>query len=222
MRGAFFLVGPTAAGKSSLAFDVAEKLGAEIVNADAFQIYRGLDVLTAKPNAEMQKRVPHHLLSAVELSEEMSAAKFRGLALNALDEIRSRKKLAIVVSGSGLYVKAFTGGFDVAAPPNPKLRAELSALSREELAVRLLRLDPKLAARTDLKNPRRVIRAIEIAEENSGHTMVIPSEAEGFRGTAFKVTLRDRSTPKAFRARYGVICFILFSLRSPARTSGRL
>jgi tRNA dimethylallyltransferase len=178
MRSEFFLVGPTAVGKSSLAVDVAEKLGAEIVNADAFQIYRGLDILTAKPDAEDQRRVRHHLLSAVGLGEEMSAAKFRRLALAALGEIHARGKITIIVSGSGLYVKALTRGFDVGAPPNPFLRSELSALTPEKLTRRLLQLDAALAARTDLKNRRRVIRAIEIAEERADHEDVaIPNAA---------------------------------------------
>ena len=98
----FFLVGPTAVGKTALAIELAEQFDAEIVNADAFQIYRGLEVLTAKPDAEFQRRVCHHLLGQISLTEIMSAAKFRELALAALDDIRSRKKNAIVVGGSGL------------------------------------------------------------------------------------------------------------------------
>lgn len=164
MPDAFFLVGPTAVGKSTLAVNVAAELGAEIVNADAFQIYRGLDVLTAKPGTEAQQRVPHHLLSAVELGEAMSAAKFRGLALTAFEQIRARGKSTIVVSGSGLYVRALTHGFDQAAPPNPTLRAELRECPPGQLADRLRNLDADLAMRIDLKNPRRVLRAIEIAE----------------------------------------------------------
>jgi tRNA dimethylallyltransferase len=163
----FFLVGPTAVGKSSLAIEVAEEIGAEIVNADAFQIYRGLDTLTAKPGAEAQQRVRHHLLNAVELEEVMSAAKFRSLALTAFEQIRARGKSTIVVSGSGLYVRALTHGFDRAVPPNAELRVELNERSPEELADRLRQLDPVRAAQTDLKNPRRVIRAIEIAEDRS-------------------------------------------------------
>jgi tRNA dimethylallyltransferase len=167
MRDVFFLVGPTAVGKSGLAVDVAQKLGAEIVNADAFQIYRGFDILTAKPAADAQRRVRHHLVSTVELDETMSAAKFRDLALTALEQIRARAKSAIVVSGSGLYVKALTHGFDRTAPPDPELRAVLNALSDRELAWRLAQLDPSVAARTDLKNRRRVIRVIEIAEDKT-------------------------------------------------------
>jgi tRNA dimethylallyltransferase len=115
--------------------------------------------------------VRHHLLSQSSLAETMSAAKFGELAYDALADIYSRKKSAIVIGGSGLYLKAITHGFDRVAPPDPKLRAELSALSRNELAQRLHQLSPELAARTDLKNPRRVIRAVEIASA----TTVIPS-----------------------------------------------
>jgi tRNA dimethylallyltransferase len=216
VRREFFFVGPTAIGKSSLAVDVAKKLGAEIVNADAFQIYRGLDILTAKPDFETQQSVPHHLLSVVELSEEMSAAKFRELALAALDEIRARGKIVFVVSGSGLYVKALARGFDAASPPNPTLRAELSALSREELARRLLQLDPELAARTDSKNPRRVIRAIEIAEASTPREKIVPSEIEGSRHVTSKVTPRDPSTSLRSARDDGVSARGIFIVRDRA------
>src|SRR5437762_11175638 len=104
----FFLVGPTAVGKTALAIELAEQFDAEIVNADAFQVYRGLDVLTAKPDAEAQRRVRDHLLSQISLFETMSAASFRELARAALSDVHSRKKNASVVGGSGLYLKAIT------------------------------------------------------------------------------------------------------------------
>jgi tRNA dimethylallyltransferase len=186
----FFVVGPTAVGKSGLAIELAEQFEAEIVNADAFQLYRGLDVLTAKPDSQAQRRVRHHLLGRISLTETMSAAKFRELACEALADIRSRKKNAIVVGGSGLYLQAITHGFDEVPPPDPKLREKLSALPQKELAGRLQKLSPELAARTDLRNPRRLIRAIEIASART----VIPSETagpartEGSRRETFKVT----------------------------------
>jgi tRNA dimethylallyltransferase len=159
----FFLVGPTAVGKTALAIELAEKFDAEIVNADAFQVYRGLEVLTAKPDAEARRRVRHHLVGQISLSQTMSAAKFRELACGALADIHLRKKNAIVVGGSGLYLKGITHGFDQIPAPDLKLRNELSALTLKELAERLQELSPELAARTDLRNPRRVVRAIEIA-----------------------------------------------------------
>ena len=182
MKRVFFVVGPTAVGKTAATIELAQEFEAEIVNADAFQIYQGLDILTAKADEEMQRRVRHHLLSQVSLAETMSAAKFRELARAALADIHSRQKNAIIVGGSGLYVKAITHGFDPVPPPDPTLREELSALPQTELARRLQTLSPDLAARTDLKNPRRVIRAIEIASAST----VIPSGAEGSRGSYLK------------------------------------
>src|SRR5256886_14050013 len=121
MHGVFFIVGPTATGKSEIAADVAHGLNAEIVSADAFQIYRGLDLLTAKPDAITLAKVPHHLIGTMSISEEMNAEKFRKLALQAIAEIHSRGKPAIVVGGSGLYLKALTHGVSGARPADPDL-----------------------------------------------------------------------------------------------------
>src|SRR5437870_12542294 len=104
----FFLVGPTAVGKTALAIELAEQFDAEIVNADAFQVYRGLDVLTAKPDAEAQRRGRHHLLGHISLSATISAAQFRELASGTIADIQLRKKNAIVVGGSALYLKRIT------------------------------------------------------------------------------------------------------------------
>src|SRR6266480_998264 len=190
MKSTFFIVGPTAVGKTSLAIELAEQFDAEIINADAFQIYRGLDILTAKPDSETQRQVRHHLLGQVSLAKRMSAVSFGELACAALADIHSRNKNALIAGGSGLYLKAITHGFDEVPPPDPRLREELSALSLEELGLWLRDLNPQLAARTDLKNPRRVIRAIEIAAA----TAVIPSEVEGSRNVILKLSQRDPST----------------------------
>jgi tRNA dimethylallyltransferase len=179
----FFIVGPTAVGKTLLAIDLAEQFDAEIVNADAFQIYRGLDILTAKPDLVAQRQVQHHLLGQVSLAEAMSAVRFAELAWAALADIRSRGKNAIVAGGSGLYLKAITHGFDEIPPPDPKLREELSVLSLEKLGLRLRDLNPHLAARIDLKNPRRVIRAIEIASVEAAVSGGEKREAAGTAAT---------------------------------------
>jgi len=110
MRGVFFIVGPTASGKSELAADVARELGGEIVNADAFQIYDGLEILTARPDAATLAKVPHHLIGTVSILEEMNAEKFRRSAVDVTAEIHGRGKTALVVGGSGLYIKALTHG----------------------------------------------------------------------------------------------------------------
>ena len=101
MKSAFFIVGPTAVGKTSLAIELAELFDAEIINADAFQIYHGLDILTAKPDSEIQRQVRHHLLGQVSLAERMSAVRFEELACAALADIHWRNKNAIIAGGSG-------------------------------------------------------------------------------------------------------------------------
>ena len=162
MRRAFFIVGPTATGKSELAADVAHEIGAEIVSADAFQIYRGLDLLTAKPEASTLAKAPHHLIGTVPLTEEMNAEKYRRAAMRAIEEINSRGNLAIVVGGSGLYIKALTHGLAPLPESDPELRERLNAMSLDDLRSQLVELDPETARKIDLKNRRRVTRALEI------------------------------------------------------------
>ncbi|MEY2485688.1 MAG: tRNA dimethylallyltransferase [Verrucomicrobiota bacterium] len=162
MKGVFFIVGPTAVGKSGLAADVGSEVDGEIVNADAFQIYEGFGILSAKPDRHTLTKVPHHLIGSVPPSEEMNAAKFRSAALRAIEEIQSRGRLAIVVGGSGLYVKALTHGLSDVPAADAQLRDQLNTLSLGELRNRLVQLDPKAAEQIDLKNRRRVIRALEI------------------------------------------------------------
>lgn len=162
MRRVFFIVGPTAAGKSELGADVAYELNAEIVSADAFQIYRGLDLLTAKPEASTLAKTPHHLIGTTPLHEEMNAEKFRRLALCAIEEVNSRGRLAIVVGGSGLYVKALTHGLAPLPASDPKLREKLNAMTLDELRSKLIELDPETARKIDVKNRRRLVRAFEI------------------------------------------------------------
>ncbi len=157
-----FIVGPTATGKSELGADVAHELNAEIVSADAFQIYGGLDLLTAKPDALTFAKAPHHLIGTMPLSEEMNAEKYRRLALRAIEEINSRGKLALVVGGSGLYVKALSHGLAPLPEANPKLRQKLNAMSLDELRSRLAELDLQTARKIDAKNRRRLVRALEI------------------------------------------------------------
>ena len=158
----FFIVGPTAAGKSEIAAEVAQRLGAEIVSADAFQIYRGLDLLTAKPEPATLAKAPHHLIGVVPLSEEMNVEKFRAAATSAMRDIHAREKPAIVVGGSGLYVKALTHGLSKLPSANQALRKELEEASAEELFARLSELDPAGAGKIDRKNKRRLVRAVEV------------------------------------------------------------
>jgi tRNA dimethylallyltransferase len=162
MSRTFFIVGPTATGKSELAADVACETGAEIVSADAFQIYRGLDLLTAKPERSTLAKAPHHLVAAIPVSEEMNAEKYRRATTYAIEQINSRGKLAIIVGGSGLYINALTHGLTPLPESDAQLREKLNAMSLDELRSQLAQVDPETARKIDLKNRRRVTRALEI------------------------------------------------------------
>jgi tRNA dimethylallyltransferase len=162
VKNVFFIVGSTAIGKSEVAADVAQELDAEIVSADAFQIYRGLNLLTAKPASQTLAKAPHHLISTMSILAEMNAEKFRQVARRAIDEIHLRGKLAIVVGGSGFYIKALTHGLTSLPATDPKLRAQLNELSLDQLRVKIAEIDPETARKIDMKNRRRLVRAIEI------------------------------------------------------------
>src|SRR4051812_23647729 len=158
MNRVFFLVGPTATGKSELGAEVARRLGAEVVSADAFQIYRGLDLLTAKPDAATLAKAFHHLVGSVPLAEEMNVEKYR----DAAEAILASDKRIIVVGGTGLYIKALTHGLATLPAANQQLREKLERATTEELFRSLSALDPTASATIDHYNRRRVIRAVEV------------------------------------------------------------
>src|SRR5215471_14212608 len=198
MARAFFIVGPTAAGKSNLAADVAREVGAEIVSADAFQIYRGLELLTAKPEALILAKAPHHLISAVPLSEEMNAEKYRRVATSVIESINWRGKLAIVVGGSGLYIKTLTHGLAPLPESDSKLREKLNALGLTELRSQLYELDPDTAEKVDPKNRRRIVRALEICLlSGKPASEVVTGLGESGRGgsSAFGKATADKPIP---------------------------
>jgi tRNA dimethylallyltransferase len=156
------IAGPTAIGKSEVALLLAERLGGEIVAVDSMQVYRGLDIGTAKPSAADRARVPHHLLDVVNVTESFDAAKFTELGHKAVAEIQSRKHVPILCGGTGLYFKAFLEGLGEAPPADRKLRAELEATPLDNLLQELKGHDPVAYKKIDRQNPRRVIRAVEV------------------------------------------------------------
>lgn len=162
LQRVFFLAGPTAVGKTDVALAVAEACGGEIIGADAFQVYRGLDLLTAKPPREALRRVPHHLVGTIPLAESFNVGRYLELARAALSDVRRRGKPALVVGGTGLYLRALTRGLADLPPASPELRAELMATPLPRLLERLETLDPEAFASIDTKNPRRVLRALEV------------------------------------------------------------
>ena len=159
---ALFLAGPTAVGKSEIALLLAEKIGGEIISVDSMQVYRGLDIGTAKPSPAERARVPHHLIDIVDLIESFDAAQFGVRAQAAAAEIRSRGRVPIFCGGTGLYFKAFLEGLGEAPPADEKLRAELETAPLNELLAELAEKDPVTYEKIDRQNPRRIVRAIEV------------------------------------------------------------
>ncbi len=160
--GLLCLAGATATGKSEVALLLAERLGGEIISVDSMQVYRGLDIGTAKPGPAERTRVPHHLIDVAEIDEAFDAAQFARLARAAVKDIQARGKLPILCGGTGLYFKAFMEGVGDAPPADAKLRAELESAPMEELLRELEAKDPETFSKIDRKNPRRVIRALEV------------------------------------------------------------
>ena len=180
------LAGPTGAGKTTISLLLAKHLGGEIVGADAFQIYRGLPILTAQPTPEQQAEIPHHLVGCINPCESYDAARYGRDALEILQSIAARGKRPIVVGGTGLYLKALVGGLDELPPKDPDLRAQLVGLDLPTLVERLRGLDPEGAASIDLANRRRVERALEIvmitgrALDRRSGPVLTPSGVHGF------------------------------------------
>lgn len=157
-----FLAGPTGSGKSSVAVELAEMMGAEIVSSDAYQVYREIPVLTAAPSSEDQARIPHHMVSIIPVQMNWDATEHYHRAMQCLKDIHARGKTAIVTGGSGLYFKFLSHGMSEAPPGDTALRATFENYSTEELYSRLTSLDPEGAAATNSSNRRYVERNLEI------------------------------------------------------------
>ncbi len=156
------ITGPTAVGKSEIALQLAGQLGGEIISVDSMQVYRGLDIGTAKPSPADRARVPHHLIDICDLTESFDAAQFVRFAQKAVEEIQARGRVPIFCGGTGLYFKAFLSGLGEAPSANPELRAILETMPFEALLCELRERDPAAYEKIDKQNPRRVIRAVEV------------------------------------------------------------
>jgi len=184
------IAGPTASGKTALGVALAETLGGEIINADSMQVYRGMDIGTAKPARAERKGIPHHLLDVVDPDQEFNAAIYRSRAMPLVREIHERQRVCFLVGGTGLYIKALIGGLF----PGPKadeafresLRRECELCGTERVYERLKRLDPESAKRIHPKDRVRLIRALEIIHVKG----LRPSDLQahhGFRERPFRV-----------------------------------
>ena len=161
------ICGATATGKSDLAVDLAKEIGAEIINADSMQIYRGMDIGTAKLSVEECQGIPHHLLDVLDVNQDATVAWYQELARKAVTEIHGAGKHAIIVGGTGLYIKSILDDLnfpDTDAQVRQRLTEEAKLFGIVNLFERLAQLDPAAAAAIDIKNERRVIRALEVIE----------------------------------------------------------
>ena len=157
----FFIVGPTASGKSALALELAGRTGAVICSLDAFQVYRGLDIGTGKASPAEQKQIPHRLLDLVEPGDSYSVADYLKAAAHVLSQETGDRPL-LWVGGTGLYLRALREGLSAAPGSDPELLEQLSTWPLERLQVEIQRLDPDWCLGADLKNPRRIIRALAV------------------------------------------------------------
>lgn len=170
MNSLVAIVGPTAIGKSSLALDLSQTFRGEIINADSRQVYRYMDIGTAKPTMEERALVPHHLIDVVCPDQNFSLTPYQSKAREAMESIQTRGKLPLLVGGSGLYVWSLLEGWRIPpVPPDPILRQELEAIAQSKGTRRLYeeleQLDPAAAQRIDPRNTRRVIRALEVCRQ---------------------------------------------------------
>ena len=163
-----FIVGPTGSGKTTLALDLAAQLGAEIVNADSRLFYRAMDIGTAKPTASERERVPHHLIDVRAPDAPLDVAEFVTMARRIIGEIAGRGRRALVVGGSGLYLRVLRGGIFQGPPASPQIRARLGAIAGEfgvqHLHERLREIDPAAANRIGVNDLYRITRALEVYE----------------------------------------------------------
>jgi tRNA dimethylallyltransferase len=162
------VVGPTASGKTTLGIALAQKFGGEIISADSRQIYRGMDIGTAKPTAVERRAVPHHLIDIKNPNEEYTVADYKRDAIAAIEDIIARGNVPVLVGGTGLYIKTVLENLDIPkAQADPKLRAKIEKEivhdGLDAVFKKLVALDPEAAYVVDPKNPRRVVRALEVA-----------------------------------------------------------
>lgn len=200
MRTAYVLLGPTASGKSALAMQLAGRFPVEIVSVDSAQVYRGMDIGTAKPSAAERRAVPHHLVDIVDPTERYSAGRFRADAIRVAQEVLARGRIPLLVGGTMLYYRALASGLDALPQADPAMRARLDAEARERgwpaLHAELAQVDPAAAARIKPGDAQRIQRALEVWR-TTGKTLsslqTAPAAAPPFALEAFALVPEDRA-----------------------------
>ncbi len=188
------VIGPTATGKSALSLELAHRLDAEVVNADSMQLYRGMDIGTAKLTVAQRDGVAHHALDLWEVTEPASVVEYQQVARAAVDDVQARGRRVLLVGGSGLYVRAALEQFDFPgtdAVVRARLEAELAAIGAPALHTRLAAVDPAAAARILPGNGRRIVRALEVAELTGGPFTAELPEPQPYYPTVYIGVDRD-------------------------------
>lgn len=188
------VVGATATGKSDLALDLAERLGGEVVNADAMQLYRGMDIGTNKLPVDQRRGIPHHLLDVLEVTDEATLADYQARSEAAIADVLGRGLVPVLAGGSGLYVRAALDHLDI-PPTDPAVRARLEAEAEgeggvETLRARLRQVDPTAAEAIEPNNIRRIIRALEVVEI-TGRPFSATAPTKRYRRPSLVIGLRD-------------------------------
>ena len=186
------ICGPTGIGKTSTAIEAAEKFSGEIIGADSMQIYRQMEIGTAKPTMEEQRRIPHHMIDIVDPDEDFDAARYSEMGRKIIFTLHSRKCISIVTGGTGLYIKALIYGLFRADSPDVKTRRQLkeesAAHGSTKLHNRLKQIDPEAAERLHPNDTFRIIRALEM-HAATGKTLTEHHRSHGFRDTPFRVLI---------------------------------
>jgi len=201
------IAGPTGVGKTAVAAALARRIEIEVVSADSRQVYRGMDVATGKPSAETRRQVAHHLVDVVDPDDRYQAARFRQDAAAAIEAIRARGRLPVVVGGTGLYIRALVRGLDPAPPADPDYRRELASIAategRASLHARLSLAAPAVARRLHPNDHVRVVRALEMARAGAA-TLVQDrwrAPAESYDVTYFGLTMDRAALARRLAAR---------------------
>ncbi len=198
---AIFIMGPTASGKSTVALDIAEQFPVEIISVDSAQVYRLMDVGTAKPDRATLSRVPHHLIDVIDPDQHYSAAEFRHTALILMNEIIGRNKIPLLVGGTMLYYRALQEGLSLLPPADPPLRHTLEQMAKElgwpAMHQKLIELDPETAARLKPTDSQRIQRALEVChltQQPMSHILKGPRQTDfPFEAISVALAPSDRS-----------------------------
>lgn len=194
------IVGPTASGKTALSIQIAKKFGAEIVSADSMQVYRDMDIATAKPTKEEMQGIEHHLIDCVDINHKFSVAEYLDAARTAIDNINLRGKRAVVVGGTGLYINSLVDNIQFEPEEDNQLRAELTdeleRLGGEFLLEKLKKLDPEYAAQLHPNDAGRIIRGIEINtlfnHSMKEHKFLSRNQQSPYSALMLGITFKDR------------------------------